>query len=120
MRNGIAFASEIKALLAHPDVRPDVDRRGLWELLFLSPVRLSGGIFRDVCEIDPACHAVWRDGEELMIDRYWELEAKPCDDSREEMNRKDPRPPHGRHRAPARPQTYPCAPSSPADSIRPS
>jgi asparagine synthase (glutamine-hydrolysing) len=85
VKDGIAFASEVKSLLAHPDVRPDVDRCGLWELLFLSPVRLSGGIFRGVCEIDPACHAIWRGGEELEISRYWELEAKPCTDSREEM-----------------------------------
>ena len=85
IRDGIAFASEIKALLGHPEIRPDVDRRGLWELLFLSPVRLSGGVFRDIREIDPACQAVWRGGEKLEISRYWKLEAKPCGDSREEV-----------------------------------
>lgn len=85
VKDGIAFASEIKSLLAHPDVRSDVDQRGLWELLFLSPVRLSGGIFRDVCEIDPACQALWRGGEELEISRYWKLEAKPCGDSCADM-----------------------------------
>ncbi len=84
VKGGIAFASEIKALLAHPDVRPDVDRRGLWELLFLSPVRLSGGVFRDIRELDPACHAVWRGGEALSISHYWKLAAKPCADGREE------------------------------------
>lgn len=84
VKGGIAFASEIKALLAHPDVRPDVDRRGLWELLFLSPVRLSGGVFRDIRELDPACHARWRGGEALSISHYWKLAAKPCADGREE------------------------------------
>ena len=41
------FASEPKALLAHPRVRPTVDRTGLWELLFLSPVTTEeSAIFR--------------------------------------------------------------------------
>lgn len=84
-RDGLAFASEVKSLLKHPDVHPDLDRKGLWELLFLSPVRLSGGIFRDIHEIDPACHAVWRGEEKLEINRYWQLEAKPCTDSRQEI-----------------------------------
>lgn len=79
------FASEIKGILKHPKMRPDVDQRGLWELLFLSPVRLSGGIFHGVNEIDPGCQAIWRGGERLEISRYWSLEAKELGDSREDM-----------------------------------
>ncbi len=85
VKDGIAFASEMKALLAHPEIRPNVGRRGLWELLFLSPIRLSGGIFEDICEIDPACHAIWRGGETLEISHYWKLTANTCTDRREEM-----------------------------------
>ncbi len=77
----VVFASEIKALLRYPGIRPVVDQTGLWELIFLTPVRLHGGIFKDICELEPAHWAVW-DGEHVAIERYWMLEAKECKDSR--------------------------------------
>ncbi|MGE4548635.1 MAG: asparagine synthase (glutamine-hydrolyzing), partial [Intestinibacillus sp.] len=82
-KGAFIFASEIKALLRYPDIRPVVDQEGLWELLFLSPVRLTGGIFRDVEELEPAHYAVWsRDG--LRIRCYWNLEARICEDDRDD------------------------------------
>lgn len=77
------FASEIKALLRYPTVRPEVDRIGLWELLFLSPDR-QGCIFKDIREIAPAHQAVWKNGS-LSIESYWQLEAKECGDNRAEI-----------------------------------
>ncbi len=71
------FASEIKALLQHPSVSRKVDKRGLWQLIFLTPVTLSGsGIFRDISELEPAqCGEFSEKG--LKIYTYWQLEAKP-------------------------------------------
>lgn len=47
---GILFASELKALLAHPLVKAEVDAAGLAEVL--SAVRTPGsGIYRDVHEL---------------------------------------------------------------------
>jgi len=80
----MVFASEIKSLLKYPGIRPVIDRKGLWELLFLSPDRLSGGVFKDISELDPAHYAVWSEGN-LKIERYWALEAKTCTESREEI-----------------------------------
>ena len=46
------FASEVKGLLRHRDVPPEVDREGLWQLLYLTPVTLPGsGVFLLVCEM---------------------------------------------------------------------
>ncbi len=72
-----AFASEIKALLENPNVSRKVDMEGLWQLIFLSPVTLSGsGVFRDIKELKPAeCAELSESG--LKIWKYWELEAKP-------------------------------------------
>lgn len=78
------FASEPKALLAHPAISPKVERTGLWELLFLTPVTTeSGSIFRDIKQLRP--------GERLTLslggvkrDFYWHLEAKACTDSLDE------------------------------------
>ena len=80
----LIFASEIKALLKYPEIRPRVDKEGLWELIFLAPVRLSGGIFKDIHEIDPAHHAVWKNGK-LNAEPYWKLTAAECTDSRGEI-----------------------------------
>ena len=80
----LMFASEVKALLAHPDVKPRVNRMGLWQLVFLSPVTLIGStVFRDIYALEPACHAVWRNGK-LSKRTYWELEAMPFEADEEE------------------------------------
>ena len=45
------FASEIKALLRHPDIPPEVDAEGVAELLLVGPGRTPGqGVFRNVRE----------------------------------------------------------------------
>lgn len=73
----LLFASEIKAILAHPDIEPIIDMSGLWQLMFLSPVTLGGsGIFRDISELKPAHRAVF-DKDGLHISQYWRLTA--CD-----------------------------------------
>ncbi len=71
------FASEIKAMLSHPKIRPDVDKKGLWELVYLSPNFVSGkSVFKDILELEG--------GECLTFDRhgfkkrkYWEITASP-------------------------------------------
>ncbi len=78
------FASEPKALFASGQIAPQIDRRGLWELIFLAPVTPErSAIFRGVEQIRAG---EWMflspDGEDRHI--YWALEAKSCIDSREE------------------------------------
>ncbi len=75
--NSFLFASEIKALLAHPKVSRKVDAEGLWQLIFLSPVTLKGsGVFRDIKELKPGeCAELTEKG--LKKYRYWRLTAKP-------------------------------------------
>lgn len=51
---GLLFGSELKALLAHPAVRPEVDAEGLAEVLVMGPGRTPGhGVFRGVHEVKP-------------------------------------------------------------------
>lgn len=73
------FASEVKALLVHPDISHDIDKYGLWQLLFLSPVTAKGsGIFKDISELLPA-HCGYYDRNGLHLQKYWSLEAKRLD-----------------------------------------
>lgn len=75
------FASEPKSILQNPKIKPIINRQGLWELVFLSPVTLEeSAIFRDI-------HAL-RAGERMILtpdgvasDFYWRLEAHECNDS---------------------------------------
>ncbi len=74
--NSFVFASEIKSLLKHPKIRPIIDKKGLWQLLFLSPMKLCGtGVFRDISEIEPATYAFF-DKKGLNKTKYWELKAE--------------------------------------------
>ena len=73
---GLLFASEIKGLLAHPDVRPQVDAQGVGELLLLGPGRTPGcGVFRGICELRPGEQAVF-DRAGLHKRRYWQLKPE--------------------------------------------
>jgi asparagine synthase (glutamine-hydrolysing) len=78
---GIAFASEPKALFAHPEIRPRVDADGLREaysLLFNTGPTVWSGIR----EVEPGALLVLdRDG--IRERRYWQLEARAHDDDRE-------------------------------------
>lgn len=82
------FASEIKALLKHPKINSSVDKTGLWQLIFLTPVTLSGrSVFKDIKELKPAeCGTFSSDG--LKIKTYWKLEAKAFSDSADEAAEK--------------------------------
>ncbi|BCB02996.1 asparagine synthase (glutamine-hydrolyzing) [Bacillus sp. KH172YL63] len=81
---GILFGSEIKALLAHPDVHPQVDHRGLAEILGLGPSRTPGnGVFKGVKELRPA-HAMRFSKNGLDIWRYWNVKSEKHTDSFDE------------------------------------
>lgn len=80
----LIFGSELKALLAHPLVRPEVTREGLYDLVFLGPGRTPGlGIFRDVTELLPG-QWVKFSADGLRQDFYWRLRDAPCEDTFEE------------------------------------
>ncbi|MEU1286411.1 asparagine synthase (glutamine-hydrolyzing) [Kitasatospora sp. NPDC005856] len=79
--DGVVFGSEVKALLAHPDVRPVVDLDGLRELLGYT--RTPGLTpYRDIHEVRPG-HVVRVRREGLSARRYWALEAREHRDSLE-------------------------------------
>ena len=83
-RGGLLFASEIKTILKYPGFKAVIDVTGASEVLLLGPGRTPGcGVFRDVCELEPGCTAVW-EGERLSICRYWKLTDGPHRESFEE------------------------------------
>ncbi|HLG26695.1 MAG TPA: asparagine synthase (glutamine-hydrolyzing) [Paenisporosarcina sp.] len=78
---GLIFGSEIKALLEHPDLKPQLSREGLAELLAVGPSRKPGsGVFHGVNELRPA-HALTVSRQGLRIWRYWNVKSEVHTDS---------------------------------------
>lgn len=72
----LVFASEIKTVLAWPEVRPVLDDMGAAQLVLLGPGRLPGsGVFRDIREVEPGCRGYWENGK-LTLNRYWKLKDR--------------------------------------------
>lgn len=82
LRNGnLYFASELKSLLCFPEIQPEVDARGLYDLLFLGPGRTPGfGIYKNVCEVLPGTCGTF-DASGLSFRTYWRLTDGECSDS---------------------------------------
>ncbi len=84
--NSFIFASEIKTLLAHPFLRPELDRAGLMQIMLLGPGRIPGdGVFKDIKELLPGEQGYFyskNSGLEKKI--YWQLEDKEHTDNFEQ------------------------------------
>ncbi|MFZ7133790.1 MAG: asparagine synthase (glutamine-hydrolyzing) [Eubacteriales bacterium] len=69
------FASEIKALLAHPYVESAIDEEGLLEIFGLGPAtNLGSGVFKNISEIPPAHAMIYKDSH-CHLYEYWTLKA---------------------------------------------
>lgn len=74
------FGSEIKALLANPLVKPELDEQGLAEIFVMCPARTPGqGVFRGVQEVKPGWSLV-HDRNGTRLHQYWRLEGHPHQD----------------------------------------
>ena len=79
------FSSEVKAILKHPKVKAEVNRVGLWQLLYLSPVKLNGtSVFKDIEEIPAAYHGYYTI-QGLEIRKYWKLKAYENEGNEDEI-----------------------------------
>ncbi|MBV6696717.1 asparagine synthase (glutamine-hydrolyzing) [Kitasatospora aureofaciens] len=78
---GLAFASEPKALLVDSLVAPTADADGLRELF--TQIKTPGrSVFRGIDEVRPGCTVVLADGR-LTRHTYWRLESRPHPDDLE-------------------------------------
>lgn len=75
------FASELKALLAHPLVPAEIDSEGLAELFLIGPAHTPGhGVFRRISELRPGHWLLYDRRGNIQIHRYWALYSRPHTD----------------------------------------
>ena len=70
------FASEIKALFAHPGASREVDPLGLDNVFTFWTTAAPRTIFKGIHELPPGHSLTWRDGE-IRIERHWEPTFAP-------------------------------------------
>jgi asparagine synthase (glutamine-hydrolysing) len=88
---GLLFASEIKAILQHPEVPRVPDRAAIDQFMVLGHVPSGTSAFKGIERLQPAHWLLWRDGR-LEGRRYWELDyrrkvAASPDELHEEITR---------------------------------
>lgn len=80
----LVFSSEIKGLLAYPDITPVIDREGLCEIFALGPARSYGkGVFKDFFEVLPGECITFCDTS-CTKSFYWKLRSCPHEDPMEQ------------------------------------
>jgi len=69
------FASELKAIRAHPEARVDVDEGDAHQYLGFGYVFAPNTGFRQIKKLPPAHYLILKDGR-LTIQRYWQLDFR--------------------------------------------
>ncbi|HET7299058.1 MAG TPA: XrtA/PEP-CTERM system amidotransferase [Oleiagrimonas sp.] len=73
-RGDLVFASELKGLLAHPEVERRIDPQALEDYLTLGYVPDPKCIYRGLFKLPPGCWLSWRAGEGAPVARqYWDV-----------------------------------------------
>lgn len=73
---GIVFASEMQALIAHPDVPREVDVGAIDDFLTYLYVPSPRSVFKNVSKLPPGHRLIWEEGA-LTVERYWQLQFTP-------------------------------------------
>ncbi len=67
---GLVFASEIKALLSHPNVSRDPDLQSIQLMLNYGYVPSPRSAYKDVKKLPPAHYLLWKD-KQFRMTKYW-------------------------------------------------
>lgn len=78
LNGGIAFASEVKALLGIPGVDASLDEETLTACLVYSSAPAPMTFFQGIRALEPAAFMVWEDGR-VKTERYWKIDFSAAD-----------------------------------------
>ena len=84
INNSLVFASEVKAILKFPNVKPELDEQGICEMFGIGPAHTNGiTAFKNIFELKPANFMLVTD-DGIHIKRYWKLKSKSHTDNFEQ------------------------------------
>ena len=84
VNNSFIFGSEIKALLEHKYIEPEINENSIAEIMFIGPGRTPGyGVFKGISEVKPACCGYYNKSG-IKIRKYWTLKDREHTDSFEQ------------------------------------
>ena len=79
--SSLLFGSEIKAILAHPDIEPAINENGIRELFALAPARTAGKtLFTGIEELRPGECMIYSPLG-TYVHRYWQFKSDHHSDS---------------------------------------
>jgi asparagine synthase (glutamine-hydrolysing) len=79
--NCLLFASEIKAILQDPCVKPDVNLSCIDRFLTYYYLPGSDTLLKNIFKLLPGHYLIWKDGQ-VITKKYWDLEFIESEDSR--------------------------------------
>jgi asparagine synthase (glutamine-hydrolysing) len=71
-KEGLVFGSELKAVIAHPDVSREIDPVALDQYLTLEYIPTPRTIFKGVCKLPPGHRLLFQEGQ-LRLEQYWDV-----------------------------------------------
>ena len=78
------FASELKTLLAHPDIPARINEKSVAELMLMGPGRTPGyGVFCGIEEVPAGWCGTYCEADGVRLRQYWKLEDREHTDSLE-------------------------------------
>lgn len=78
------FSSEIKAILAHPSVKKDVDWISVNEYLTFQLMLKKHTLFKNIFQLEPATYLIVKDGKIKKKQKFWDLHYKIDETKNEE------------------------------------
>lgn len=72
-KNGLYFASEMKALLMCPDIDREINLEAIHHYLTFEYIPHPMTIYKGIRKLPPAHYLVWESGE-IRMERYWDLD----------------------------------------------
>jgi len=81
--NNLVFASEVKSLFCHPNIKPKLDKTGISELFGIGPSHTPGRTpFLGINELEPA-HLIIYNKNCFKNEEYWKIKTKKHNDNLE-------------------------------------
>jgi asparagine synthase (glutamine-hydrolysing) len=86
---GFVFGSEIKALLEHPAVTPDIDEHAFFDYLTFAFTPPPRTMYRGISKVAPAERMVVRADGTVVRDRYWDPLAAAAESPTRDMSERE-------------------------------